>query len=125
MSLRAKSAIAGLGITKMGKNYAHPNAIGFAAEAIELALEDAGLRRSDLDGVLVNPGLTWGADVMASYTVQQVMGLNDIRLTATTNLGGASAASLVMHAAMAIDAGMASTVACVFADAPLKPPKPW
>ncbi|HEY2106472.1 MAG TPA: thiolase family protein [Candidatus Binataceae bacterium] len=124
MSLRAKSAIAGLGITKMGKNYAHPNAIGFATEAIELALEDAGLRRTDLDGVLVNPGLTWGADLMASYTVQQVMGLKDMRLTATTNLGGASAASLVMHAAMAIDAGMASTVACVFADAPLKPPKP-
>jgi hypothetical protein len=58
MSLRAKTAIAGLGITKMGKNYAHSNAIGFATEAIELALEDAGLRRTDLDGVLVNPGLT-------------------------------------------------------------------
>ena len=62
MSLRGKTAIAGLGITKMGKNYAHPNAIGFATEALELALADAGLRRSDLDGVLVNPGLTWGSD---------------------------------------------------------------
>ena len=29
-----------------------------------------------------------------------------------------------MHAAMAIDAGLANTVACLFADAPLKPPKP-
>jgi acetyl-CoA acetyltransferase len=124
MSLRAKTAIAGLGITRMGKNYTHPNAIGFATEAVELALADAGLKRSDLDGVLVNPGLTWGGDVMASYTLQQVMGLKNIRLTATTNLGGASAAGLVMHAAMAIDAGMASTVACLFADAPLKPPKP-
>ena len=68
MSLRGKTAIAGLGITKMGKNYAHPNAAGFAVEAIELALEDAGLSRSDLDGILVNPGLTWGSDLMASYT---------------------------------------------------------
>ncbi len=124
MSLRGKTAIVGLGITKMGKNYAHPNAIGFATEAVELALADAGLRRSDLDGVLVNPGLTWGSDLMASYTLQQAMGIKNVRLTATTNLGGASAASLVMHAAMAIDAGMASTVACLFADAPLKPPKP-
>jgi acetyl-CoA acetyltransferase len=124
MSLRGKTAIAGLGITKMGKNYAHPNAVGFAVEAIELALEDAGLSRSDLDGILVNPGLTWGSDLMASYTVQQVMGIKDIRLTATTNLGGASAAGIVMHAAKAIDAGLANTVACLFADAPLKPPKP-
>jgi len=124
MSLRGKTAIAGLGITRMGKNYTHPNAVGFATEAIELALEDAGLSRSDLDGILVNPGLTWSSDLMASYTLQQVMGLKDMRLTATTNLGGASAAGLVMHAAMAISAGMANTVACVFADAPLKPHKP-
>src|SRR4029077_3494958 len=124
MSLRGKTAIAGLGITKMGKNYAHPNAVGFATEAIELALEDAGLSRSDLDGILVNPGLTWSSDLMASYTLQQVMGLKDMRLTATTNLGGGSAAGLVMHAAMAIAAGRSNTVACVFADAPLKPPKP-
>ncbi len=124
MSLRGKTAIAGLGITRMGKNFDHPNAIGFAVEAIELALKDAGLSRSDLDGILVNPGLTWGGDLMASYTVQQVMGIKDVRLTATTNLGGASAAGIVMHAAMAIDAGLANTVACIFADAPLKPPKP-
>ena len=46
MSLRGKTAIAGLGITRMGKNFDHPNAIGFAVEAIELALKDAGLSRS-------------------------------------------------------------------------------
>ncbi len=57
--LRAKCAIAGLGQTRMGKNFDHPNAMGFAVEAIELALADAGLERSDLDGLLVNPVVTW------------------------------------------------------------------
>jgi acetyl-CoA acetyltransferase len=122
--LRAKCAIAGLGQTRMGKNYDHLNAMGFAAQAIELALEDAGLERSDLDGLLVNPGVTWMENAMASFSLQQAMGLTDLTLTATMNLGGATAGAMIMHAAQAIEAGMAKVVACVFADAPLRPPAP-
>ena len=124
MDLRAKCAIAGLGQTRMGKNYDHPNAMGFAIEAISLALEDAGLKREDLDGLLVNPGITWGANTMASFSVQQAMGLRNLRLSATMGLGGATAAAMIMHAAQSIALGMANTVACVFSDAPLKPPAP-
>ena len=47
MSLRAKCAIAGLGQTRMGRNFDHSNATGFAVQAVELALEDAGLKRTD------------------------------------------------------------------------------
>jgi hypothetical protein len=50
MSLKGKTAIAGLGITRMGKNYDYSSALGFAAEAISLALADAGLKRSDWGG---------------------------------------------------------------------------
>ena len=124
MDLRAKCAIAGLGQTRMGKNYDHPNAMGFAIEAISLALDDAGLKREDLDGLLVNPGITWADNTMASFSVQQAMGLRDLRLSATMGLGGATAAAMIMHAAQSIALGMANTVACVFADAPLKPPAP-
>ncbi|HEY6417902.1 MAG TPA: thiolase family protein [Candidatus Binataceae bacterium] len=124
MELRAKTAIAGLGQTRMGKNFDHPSAMGFAAEAVNLALEDAGLQRSDLDGLLVNPGLTWTNNTMASFSLQQAMGLKNMRLTATMNLGGASAAAMIMHAAQSVAAGMANVVACVFGDAPLKPPAP-
>ncbi len=124
MSLRAKCAIAGLGQTRMGKNFDHPGPVGFAAEAVNLALEDAGLQRSDIDGLLVNPGITWFNNPMASTTLQNAMGIRDLRLTATMNLGGATAAAMVMHAAQAINAGMAEVVACVFADAPLRPPSP-
>ena len=124
MDLRGKCAIAGLGATRMGKNYDHAHALGFAVEAVQLALEDAGLARSDLDGMLVNPGITWMTNPMASFDVQQAMGLKNLRLTATMNLGGATAAAMVMHAVQSIAAGMAEVVACVFADAPLKPPAP-
>jgi acetyl-CoA acetyltransferase len=124
MSLRAKCAIAGLGQTRMGRNYDHASPVGFAAEAIQLAVDDAGLKITDIDGFLVNPGVTWMDSVMASFSLQQAMGLKDLRLSATMNIGGATAAAMIMHAAQSIDAGMANVVACVFADAPLKAPTP-
>ncbi|MGH7820722.1 MAG: thiolase family protein [Candidatus Binatia bacterium] len=120
--LKAKCAIVGLGLTPMGKVYDSPT--GFAVEAVRLALGDAGLRRGDLDGLLLNPGLAWTDTAMGSFALQQAMGLRDLRFQATLNLGGATAAAMVQQAVMAIDAGLATTVACVFSDAPLRPPRP-
>ena len=47
------TAIAGLGLTAMGKVYGR-TATDFAAEALALALADAGLEKSDVDGLLIN-----------------------------------------------------------------------
>jgi len=123
MTLTGKMAIAGLGITPQGKVYG-TNHVGFAVDAVRLALADAGLTRDDLDGLLVNPGISWMDGGMASFQLQQAMGLHDLTLSVAMNSGGATACSMIQHAAEAIAAGMCTTVACVFADAPLKPPKP-
>ncbi len=123
MSLRGRAAIAGLGITPQGKVYGR-TPVGFAVEAVRLALDDAGLTRGDLDGLLVNPGLSWGDFGMASFQLQQAMGLRDLRLSASMNSGGATAATMVQVAAQAIASGQCRAVACVFSDAPLKPPRP-
>ena len=120
--LKGRAAIAGLGLTPMGRVYDSP--MGFAVEAVRLALADAGLERRDLDGLLLNPGIAWSDAAMGSFALQQALGLRDLRLSSTMNAGGATAAAMVQHAALAIDAGLATTVACVFSDAPLKPPKP-
>ncbi|MFM7141629.1 MAG: thiolase family protein [Alphaproteobacteria bacterium] len=120
----AQAAITGLGMTEQGKVYG-PSAVGFAVDAVRLALADAGLDAKDLDGLLVNPGLSWGqAGQMGSFALQQAMGLRDLRLSAAMNLGGATAGAMVMQAVLAIEAGLANHVACVFSDAPLKPPAP-
>jgi acetyl-CoA acetyltransferase len=121
--LRGAAAIAGLGITPQGKVYG-TNAIGFAVDAVRLALEDAGLTRTDLDGLLLNPGLAWNDMGMGSFGLSQALGLRNLRLTATMNLGGATACAMIQHAAQAIAAGLCNAVACVFSDAPLKPPSP-
>jgi acetyl-CoA acetyltransferase len=121
MKLKGRAAIVGLGITKQGKVYDR-NHIGFAVEAVSAALGDAGLQRTDLDGLLVNPGLSWGDMGMASFQLQQAMGLRNLRLSCSMNAGGATAGIMVQQAVEAIAAGLCHTVACVFSDAPLKPP---
>src|SRR6476646_4014761 len=121
--LRGAAAIAGLGVTPQGKVYG-PNAVGFAVEAVRLALDDAGLDRGDVDGLLLNPGISWNDQGMGSFQLQQALGLRDLRLTASMNLGGATACAMIQHATQAIAAGLCHTVACVFSDAPLKAPAP-
>ncbi len=120
--LKGKLAIAGLGVTPQGKVYDRSH-MGFAVDAVRLALLDAGLERSDLDGILLNPGLAWGPAAMGSYNLQQALGLRNVRLSSTMNAGGATAGAMIQHAALAIDAGLCSTVACVFSDRPLKSPE--
>ena len=121
MSASSPHAIVGLGLTAQGRVFDY-GYLGFAARAVELALSDAGLRKEALDGLLVNPGLSWANPAMASATLQQALGLRDLRLSASMNIGGATACAMIQHACMAITAGLATTVACVFSDAPIKPP---
>ena len=122
MTLKGRVAIAGLGLTPQGKVYDRTH-VGFAVEAVRLALADAGLERADLDGLLLNPGLAWGEAAMGSFMLQQALGLRGLRLSATMNCGGATAGIMIQHAALAIAAGICTSVACVFSDRPLKPPE--
>lgn len=103
-------------MTEMGKVYGR-SVVSLAVEAVRLALEDAGLAPGDVDGLLVNSGMMSGLDLH----VQNQLGFRDLRLLNHMNAWGATAASMVMFAAMAVLAGMAKTVVCVFADAPLVP----
>src|SRR5881397_3442743 len=121
--LSGAAAIVGLGITPQGRVYGN-TPVGFAVDAVQLALADAGLERKDLDGLLLNPGLAWADMGMGSFQLQQAMGLRNLRLSATMHLGGATACAMIQHATQAIAAGLCTTVACIFSDVPLKPPAP-
>ena len=116
-SIKGKAAICGVGITPMGKIYGH-DAAYFAQEAVRLAIEDAGLKREDIDGVLVNQGTTpmGGIDGLG---IQNQLMLNNLRFINSMNSGGATALSMVQFAAMAVVNGLANHVVCLFADAPL------
>jgi acetyl-CoA acetyltransferase len=110
------AAIAGLGLTDLGKVYGR-SARRLAAEAVRLAAADAGLGLADLDGLLVCPGIAAPA---LDIGLAQVLGLRDLRLLSVINAYGASAGAAVAMAALAVTSGTASAVACVFADTPLR-----
>jgi len=116
--LKAKAAITGLGISEMGRVYGH-DAQHFAAEAIQRAVADAGLRREQIDGLLVNPGVT-PLGGMGGVGLQNYLGLTHLRLLSSMNVGGATANVMVQYAALSVTHGLANHVVCVFADAPLR-----
>jgi acetyl-CoA acetyltransferase len=112
--LRGAAAICGLGLTEVGRVYDRTTS-DFAAEAVLLALADAGLEKRELDGLLVSAGISGGPDLSLAY----VLGLPELALYTQMNAYGSTAVQLVQYAAFAVANGLARHVACVFADAPL------
>ena len=82
--LKGRAAISGLGITEMGRVYGHSGA-WFACEAIRLALDDSGLRKDEIDGLLVNQGVT-PLPGMGGIELQNHLGLTNLRLLAAMSL---------------------------------------
>jgi acetyl-CoA acetyltransferase len=114
------AAIVGLGVTELGKVYGRsPGSL--AAQAVELALIDAGITPGELDGLLINNGL--GQDIV-DLTLAEALNLGSLNLLSSVHAYGATAGILVAQAAQAIAAGVADVVACVFATTPLQPARP-
>jgi acetyl-CoA acetyltransferase len=111
-----RPVIAGLGLTELGKVYG-PTPAQFAADAVRLAAADAGLALTDIDGLLTSSGMSGGI----SIDLQRDLGLTDLRLLSHLQAYGSTAGAMVQFASMAVQAGTADVVACVFADAPLRP----
>ena len=108
------AAIAGLGITDMGKVYGR-TASDFAGDAIALALDDAGLDARDIDGLLINGN----SCAEMAPALQFSLGLTDLTLVSAMSSFGSTATTMLQYAAHAIECGQANVVACVYADAPL------
>jgi acetyl-CoA acetyltransferase len=111
-----RPVIAGLGMTELGKVYGRSPA-QFAAEAVRLAVADAGVTLADVDGLLTSSGVSGGVSV----DLQRELGLTDLRLLTHMQAYGSTAGSMVAYASMAVATGLASVVACVFAENPLRP----
>lgn len=109
-----KASIAGVGASPQGK-LPEETPLSLAHTALTAALEDAGLDKNDLDGLLTMPGTTSPEGPKHYLTLGGNLGINP-KLAGSLVAGGSTAGQLIQQAALAIDAGMASAVACVFAD---------
>jgi acetyl-CoA acetyltransferase len=116
--MRGATAISGLGMTPMGRIY--KTTMELAADATRTALTDSGLKKEQIDGLLINAGITGNTGGGLTLGLQNYLGLKDLRLLNHMNAAGSTAAQMVQYASLAIAAGMANNVLCVFADAPLR-----
>lgn len=88
--------------------------LGLIAESVRLAVQDAGLDKERIDGLLVGPQVGETPQHVPA-TVAEYLGLEP-KVSNVVDLGGATAAGMLWRAATAIEAGMCETVVCVLAN---------
>jgi len=113
-SLKDKIAIVGVGATKQGK-LAGSTPVTLGTEAFKLALDDAGLNKGQIDGLLTMPGTTSPEGSLNYLRMGETLGI-DPKYTGSMTMGGGTCGALIQNAALAIESGMADYVACIFAD---------
>lgn len=107
-ALRDEVAVIGVGDTDYAADYArarnsaaYQNSYGYAAQALERALADAGVKSRDVDGLIVGPTLS-------SERAGELLGLNP-RWS-----GQADAINAILQAVLALHAGVCTCVALVY-----------
>ncbi|GAA1519461.1 lipid-transfer protein [Sphaerisporangium rubeum] len=105
-SLSGRTAIAGIGATEFSKESGRTE-LQLAAEAVHNALDDAGLNPADVDGMV-----TFTQDANQEIAVARETGIGDLSFFSRVEYGGGAACGTVMHAAMAVATGAATTVVC-------------
>src|SRR6185437_1320553 len=110
-----RAVIAGVGASRQGTLPGEDD-ISLGTEAFRNALDDAGLTKDDVDGFLTMPGTTTADPAKHYLRLGEHLGINP-KIAGSLQMGGATAGALIQQAALAIDAGMADVVACVFGDA--------
>jgi acetyl-CoA acetyltransferase len=108
MSLKDRSCIVGIGETPNTRGDARP-VISLVTEASIKAIQDAGLRRSDIDGFVMTSSRYIFQESLAVH-----LGIKDLRYTAVVEMGGASSIAGLQSAAMAVDSGAAKYVLMPF-----------
>lgn len=111
MAKRPKGAIIGIGELKPVRYSEGKTTLSLIAEATQLALQDAGLTKDDIDGLLVGPQVGETPQHVPA-TISEYLGIEPA-MSNTVDLGGATGAGMVWRAAAAIEAGMCETVLCV------------
>ena len=100
MSLQEKAAITGIGETEYVRG-SGKTPLAMQMEAALMACRDAGISPKEIDGIIPYGGAVVAEDFITNF------GIEDLRFSATTPMGGASAVAAVQCAVAVIAAGRA------------------
>lgn len=118
--IQDKIAIVGIGHLPFAKDIGRPIS-DTAVEAIQLALDDAGLQAEAVDGVCM-----FEMESTHEVTIARRLGIQNLQWWDKTSYGGGASCATIMHAAAAIAAGLATTVVCHRArNRGAKSSRPW
>jgi acetyl-CoA acetyltransferase len=115
MNLSGKGAIVGVGATEQGK-LPGSTSLSLGIEAFKRALDDCGLEKEQIDGLLTMPGTTSPEGSFHYLRMGEALGINP-KFTGSMTMGGGTAGALVQMAVKAVSTGQANYVACIFGDA--------
>ena len=104
--IQDRVAIVGIGHLPFAKDIGRPIS-DTAIEAIQLALEDAGLAAEDVDGMSM-----FEMEHTHEVTIARGLGVKNLQWWDKISYGGGASCATVMHAAAAIATGLASVVVC-------------
>ena len=104
--LSGAAAVVGIGATEFSKDSGRSE-LQLACEAVLAALGDAGLRPSDVDGMV-----TFTMESSSEIHVARNLGIGDLTFFSRVGYGGGAACGTVAQATAAIATGMASVVVC-------------
>jgi acetyl-CoA acetyltransferase len=100
------AAIAGIGATEFSKDSGRSE-LRLAVEAVRAALDDAGLRPADVQGLV-----TFSMDNNAEIAVARELGVGELSFLTRIAYGGGAACAVVQQAVLAVATGLAEVVVC-------------
>jgi len=101
-----KAAIVGIGATDFSKNSGRSET-QLACEAVWAAIQDAGLKPSDIEGATC-----FTMDLVDEVEVTRGVGIGELKFYSRIPHGGGAATGLLHQAAMAVSTGIAEVVVC-------------
>ena len=104
--LGGKASIVGIGATEFSKESGRSE-MSLASEAVAAAIADAGLKPSDIDGMV-----TYSTDNNHDVEIARHVGIGSLRHFSRVHYGGGAACGTIVMAAMAVATGVADAVVC-------------
>ena len=105
MTLRGKTAIVGISETPTRRRIEGATGMGLCAQVVREAIEDARLRKEDIDGLITGAA-------PAPFEFAQYLGIRPAFSSAAHAMGASGVLSIILAAA-AINAGLCNYVVCV------------